>query len=78
MKKFQNLGTSLSREQLKKIKGGDECLDCGGDGKPCGGAGIGSVCSVSCGGHTYMQACCGGCSVTDNIIYCDGRMYYNC
>ena len=32
MKKFQNLGTALSREQSKKIKGGDECLDCGGGG----------------------------------------------
>ncbi|MBY0476997.1 MAG: hypothetical protein K2Q24_05080 [Chitinophagaceae bacterium] len=30
MKKFQNLGTALNREQSKKIRGGDECLDCGG------------------------------------------------
>ncbi len=76
MKKFQFLGKKMDKNAQRKISGGFiEEID---DGKPCGGKGVGSVCSVSCGGETYLQSCCGACSVTDNIIYCDGKMYYNC
>lgn len=53
MKKFQNLGTALSREQSKQIKGGDECLDCGGDS-----GGHGGACSaIKC---TYPEIVPGG------------------
>jgi hypothetical protein len=49
MKKFQNLGRSLTKEQQKKIKGGDEMFDPGGDG------------AVNCGDHYCNQGCPSGC-----------------
>lgn len=75
MKKFQNLGNALSREQSKKITGGDECVDCGG-----GGAAY-SSCSTSCAnGTTISTSCAGSCKSVDGVkVYCqgsDGSQYY--
>ena len=43
-KKFENFGTALSREQMKKIMGGCDITELCDDG----GGGAGSTCSTHC------------------------------
>ncbi len=74
MKKFQNLGTALSREQAKKIRGGNECVDCGG-----GGGGSAATCNCNsdddCAGNPLKKKCYNGaaysCTPDPKIGWCE-------
>lgn len=53
MKKLENLGKVLSKEELKKIKGGDEEVENGGGSCGCSFFYVSSgTCGVRCGGQT--------------------------
>jgi hypothetical protein len=68
MKKFENLGKSLSKEQQKKIGGGQTCytkcpstggtwgLECSGD---CAGSLQGFPGVIRCNGKFYTWGCAG-------------------
>lgn len=66
MKKFENLGRSLSKKEQKSIKGGDETAQCTVD----------CTCSSTCIGRTSCDAGTTSCSATNNVsITCDGATY---
>ncbi len=63
MKKFENLGRRLSKEDQKKIKGGDA---------------TGQTCSTVCYNCVALSMTCSGdCTPNDHGIWCNGN-YHKC
>lgn len=56
MKKFETLGRSLTKDEQKKINGGDECVDCGGGGEA--GCGTGISCANKAAGDSCGTKSC--------------------